>query len=82
MPTDGTRAANMGTGDFGTSPIFVQLSDKQLACHYLCYVGIGKQRTMADRKKCAGLALLWQIRGGRDSHMWNDPAVKGSLFLC
>jgi hypothetical protein len=28
VPTDGTRAANMGTGDFGTSPIFVQLSDK------------------------------------------------------
>jgi hypothetical protein len=35
VPTDGTRAANMGTGDFGTSPIFVHLSDKQLACHYL-----------------------------------------------
>jgi len=30
VPTDGTRAANMGTGDFGTSPIFVQLSDKAL----------------------------------------------------
>jgi hypothetical protein len=29
VPTDGTRAANMkGPGDFGTSPIFVQLSDK------------------------------------------------------
>ena len=27
VPTDGTRAANMGTGDFGTSPIG-QLSDK------------------------------------------------------
>ena len=24
------QAANMGTGDFGTSPIFAQLSDKQL----------------------------------------------------
>jgi hypothetical protein len=30
VPTDGIRAANMGTGDFGTSPIFVQLSDKAL----------------------------------------------------
>jgi hypothetical protein len=29
-PADGTRAANVGTGDFGTSPIFVQLSDKPL----------------------------------------------------
>jgi hypothetical protein len=29
VPTDGTRAANMKEpGDFGTSPIFVQLSDK------------------------------------------------------
>ena len=28
VPADGTRAANVGTGDFGTSPIFVQLSDK------------------------------------------------------
>jgi hypothetical protein len=29
VPTDGTRAANMKKpGDLGTSPIFVQLSDK------------------------------------------------------
>jgi hypothetical protein len=32
-PTDGTRAANVGTGDYGTSPIFVQLSDKPLLAH-------------------------------------------------
>lgn len=30
VPADGTRAANVGIGDFGTSPIFVQLSDKPL----------------------------------------------------
>jgi hypothetical protein len=30
MPADGNRAAHVGTGDFGTSPIFVQLSDKPL----------------------------------------------------
>ena len=30
VPTDGTRAASSGTGDFGTSPIFGQLSDKPL----------------------------------------------------
>jgi len=30
VPADGTRAANVGTGDFGTSPIFMQLSDKPL----------------------------------------------------
>ena len=33
MPADGTSAATEGNGDFGTSPIFGQLSDKpQLAC--------------------------------------------------
>jgi hypothetical protein len=33
VPADGTSAATEGNGDFGTSPIFGQLSDKpQLAC--------------------------------------------------
>jgi len=36
VPADGTRAANVETGDFDTSPIFVQLSDKPpLACFWL-----------------------------------------------
>jgi hypothetical protein len=30
MPADGNRAAHVGTGDLGTSPIFMQLSDKPL----------------------------------------------------
>jgi hypothetical protein len=30
VPADGTRAATVGNGDFGTSPIFGQLSDKPL----------------------------------------------------
>jgi hypothetical protein len=30
VPADGTRAATVGNGDFGTSPIFGQLSDKLL----------------------------------------------------
>jgi hypothetical protein len=30
VPTDGIRAANMGDRDFGTSPIFGQLSGKPL----------------------------------------------------
>ena len=29
LPADGNRAAYVETGDFGTSPIFVQLSDKR-----------------------------------------------------
>jgi hypothetical protein len=30
-----------------------------------------------------GLALLWQILTAvGDSHMWNDPAVKDTFFLC
>jgi hypothetical protein len=33
VPADGTRAATAANGDFGTSPIFGQLSDKPLlAC--------------------------------------------------
>jgi hypothetical protein len=33
VPADGTSAATDGNGDFGTSPIFGQLSDKPaLAC--------------------------------------------------
>jgi hypothetical protein len=30
VPADGTTAATVGTGDFGTSPIFGQLSGKPL----------------------------------------------------
>jgi hypothetical protein len=41
VPTDGIRAANMGTGDFGTSPIFVQLSDKALLVSYFVIWGVG-----------------------------------------
>ncbi|MGB6288356.1 MAG: hypothetical protein WBG18_28675, partial [Xanthobacteraceae bacterium] len=43
MPTDGTRAANVGTGDFGTSPIFVQLSDKPLLVSTLL-VGVSERK--------------------------------------
>ena len=36
---DSNRAANLGTGDFGTSPVFVQLSDKPLlASIWVCGV--------------------------------------------
>jgi hypothetical protein len=43
VPTDGTRAANVGTGDFGTSPIFVQLSDKPLLVSTLL-VGVSERK--------------------------------------
>ena len=49
VPADGTRTATVGNGDFGTSPIFGQLSDKPLlACSY--YVGCRAQGTMAERE--------------------------------
>ena len=39
VPADGTRAATIRNGDFGTSPIFGQLSDKPLlASIWLCGV--------------------------------------------
>jgi hypothetical protein len=43
VPTDGSRAANVGTGDFGTSPIFVQLSDKPLLVSTLL-VGVSERK--------------------------------------
>jgi hypothetical protein len=37
VPADGTTAATVRNGDFGTSPFFEQLSDKpQHACVGLC----------------------------------------------
>jgi len=39
LPADDNRAAHVETRDFGTSPIFVQLSDKPLlASAWLCGV--------------------------------------------
>ena len=39
VPADGTSAATEGNGDFGTSPIFGQLSDKPaLACIWVAAV--------------------------------------------
>lgn len=53
MPTDGTRAANVGTGDFGTSPIFVQLSDKPLLVSTLL-VGVSERKAQWQIEKlCA-----------------------------
>ena len=53
MPTDGTRAANVGTGDFGTSPIFVQLSDKPLLVGILL-VGVSERKAQwRTEKLCA-----------------------------
>jgi hypothetical protein len=53
VPTDGTSAANMGTGDFGTSPIFVQLSDKPLLVStYLLGVS-GRKAQRRIEKLCA-----------------------------
>jgi len=53
VPTDGTRAANVGTGDFGTSPIFVQLSDKPLLVSTLL-VGVSERKAQWQIEKlCA-----------------------------
>ena len=45
VPADGTSAATEGNGDFGTSPIFGQLSDKPLlACDSLYGVSEVKEQ--------------------------------------
>ena len=53
MPTDGTSAANMGTGDFGTSPIFVQLSDKPLLVSTWLLGVSGRKAQRRIEKLCA-----------------------------
>jgi hypothetical protein len=46
VPADGTTAATVRNGDFGTSPFFEQLSDKpQLACTYLCGLSDAKHNS-------------------------------------
>jgi hypothetical protein len=53
VPADGTRAATMRNGDFGTSPIFGQLSDKPLLA-YISHVVCDAQRTRRGKKLGAG----------------------------
>jgi hypothetical protein len=53
VPADGTRAATVRNGDFGTSPVFGQLSDKPLLA-YLSYVVCDAQRTRRGKKLGAG----------------------------
>jgi hypothetical protein len=65
VPTDGTRAANMGTGDFGTSPIFVQLSDKALLVSTLL-VGVSERKAQWRIKKlCADPVRVVRSGAGR-----------------
>lgn len=47
MPADGNSAATEGKGDFGTSPIFWQLSDKPWACLYFGKWGAGRKAQYA-----------------------------------
>ena len=70
MPTDGTRAANVGTGDFGTSPIFVQLSDKPLLVStYLLGVS-GRKAQWRTEKLCAH-----PIRVSRSGAGWFEQVL-------
>ena len=54
MPADGNRAAYVGTGDFGTSPIFVQPSDKPLPAS-TCLSGVpeGKAQCRVEKLRAA-----------------------------
>jgi hypothetical protein len=52
VPADGTRAANVRTGDFGTSPIFVQLSSKPLLAS-VCLVGVSEHKAQWQIEKIA-----------------------------
>jgi hypothetical protein len=43
VPADGTSAATEGNGDFGTSPIFGQLSDKPALARVWIVGGAGRK---------------------------------------
>ena len=55
MPADGTSAATEGNGDFGTSPIFGQLSDKPLLASIWLCGGVGRKEQWPVEKLRADL---------------------------
>ena len=59
MPADGTRAANVGTGDFGTSPIFVQLSSKPLLAS-ICLVGVRERKAQWRSRNYASIRSMME----------------------
>jgi hypothetical protein len=66
MPADGNRAASVGTGDLGTSPIFVQLSDKPLlASVWLFGVGEPKAQWRVQKLRAADSMMAWSRIGLR-----------------
>ncbi len=67
MPADGTTAANVGTGDFGTSPIFVQLSDKPLLANIsLC--GVSEHKAQCEARNNRQLGAIQSVA---PSSGWN-----------
>jgi hypothetical protein len=56
VPADGTRAATVWNGDFGTSPIFGQLSDKPLlASIRLC--GVSDVKSNGGSRKLRAIPI-------------------------
>jgi hypothetical protein len=58
LPADGNRAAYVGTRDFGTSPIFVQLSDKPLLASALV-CGVSEPEAQWQVEKYALAIAAW-----------------------
>jgi hypothetical protein len=53
VPADGTRTANEETGNFGTSPILMQFSDKPLPVS-ICLFGVPERKAQWQIEKlCA-----------------------------
>jgi hypothetical protein len=85
MPADGNRAAYVGTGDFGTSPIFVQLSDKPLLAS-ACLHGVSEPKAQWRVEKLrvansigAGIGLLrmrqTKLKPHRIASLLEFPAI-------
>src|SRR5713226_6839448 len=74
MPADGNRAANMGTGDFGTSPIFVQLSDKPLLAS-VCLLGVSERKAQWQIEKLRVEWINEDLHRPHERDQWVSPHV-------
>ena len=64
----------MGTGDFGTSPIFGQLSDKPLLA-YICLLGVSERKAQGRIETLMrrgggffGTGVVTRFRGQKSRH--------------
>jgi hypothetical protein len=73
VPADGTSAAGGGTGDFGTSPVFGQLSGKPFCLPVWNHVGCRKLKNNDGRELIRRAA--WPLSARAGSRRWNAAGM-------